>query len=193
MPRFVQSRSRECLRKTTNGNVLKQPANFSRSTKPMAKNSWTLLSLGTRSGSTTRHSKFKQTLSAGKVMASVFWDRKGCEKFCEFMLAGTTINADCFCETLENLRHLIQNKRRSMLTKEVHQENARPHTVRVITNIINKFKWNTVTHPYYSPDVAPGGYHLFLELKKHLSGTHFRIREELKEEVLSFKSSSIKA
>ncbi|CAN8016469.1 unnamed protein product [Ixodes persulcatus] len=42
--------------------------------------------------------KFKQTLYAGMVMASVFWERKGL--LYEFMPAGTTINADRYCETL---------------------------------------------------------------------------------------------
>jgi hypothetical protein len=50
--------------------------------------------------------------------------------------------------------------------------------------LINKFGWDTVTHPPYSPDIAPSDCHLFPELKKHLGGTHFRTGEELKEEVL---------
>jgi hypothetical protein len=61
--------------------------------------------------------KFKQTLSAGKEMASVFWDRKGL-LLCEFMPAGTTINASRYCETLKNRHRAIQN-RRGMLMKGV--------------------------------------------------------------------------
>jgi hypothetical protein len=67
-----------------------------------------------------------------------------------------------------------------------HQDNARPHIARVKTDLINKFGWDTVTHPPYSPYIAPSDYHLFPELKKHLGGTHFRTGEELKEEVLSY-------
>ncbi|UYV77282.1 hypothetical protein LAZ67_15000334 [Cordylochernes scorpioides] len=37
--------------------------------------------------------KFKQTLSAGKIMATVFWNRKSL-LFCDFMRQGTTINFD---------------------------------------------------------------------------------------------------
>jgi histone-lysine N-methyltransferase SETMAR len=55
---------------------------------------------------------------------------------------------------------------------------------------INKFGWDTVTHPPYSPDIAPSDYHLFPELKKHLGGTHFRTGDELKEEVLSYLHSA---
>ncbi|XP_017791911.1 PREDICTED: histone-lysine N-methyltransferase SETMAR-like [Habropoda laboriosa] len=132
--------------------------------------------------------KFKQTLSVGKAMASVFWNRKGL-LLCEFMPAGTTNNADRYCVTLKNLRRAIQNRKRGMLTKGVrfHQDNARPYIARVTTDLINKFGWDTVTHPPYSPDIAPSDYHLFPELKKHLGGTHFRTGEELKEEVLRHK------
>ena len=42
--------------------------------------------------------KFKQTLSAGKMMASVFGDRKGV-LLCEFMPISTTINTARYCET----------------------------------------------------------------------------------------------
>lgn len=64
-----------------------------------------------RHSSSPKPQKFKQTLSAGKVMASLFWDRKGV-LLCEFMPRGTTINADRYCETLKKLRRAIQNKRR---------------------------------------------------------------------------------
>lgn len=107
---------------------------------------------------------------------------------CEFMPAGTTINANRYCETLENLRRAIQNKRRGVLTKGVrfHQDNARPHIACVTIDLINKCGWDTVTHPPYSPDLAPSDYHLFPELKKYLDVIHFRTEEELKEEVLSY-------
>jgi histone-lysine N-methyltransferase SETMAR len=88
-------------------------------------------------------------------MASIFWDRKGL-LLCEFVPAGTTINANHYCETLKNLHCAIQKKRRGMLTKGVrfHQDNARPHIARVTTDLINKFGCDTVTHPPYSPDIA---------------------------------------
>ncbi|GJQ70788.1 hypothetical protein Trydic_g716, partial [Trypoxylus dichotomus] len=64
--------------------------------------------------------------------------------------------------------------------------NARSNADRVTTDLINKFGWGTVAHPPYSRGVTPSDYHLFPELKKHLGGTHFRVGEELKEEVLSY-------
>jgi hypothetical protein len=99
------------LTKTTSGNVLKRPANFFRPMKPMVRNSWTLIVTGDETWvhyttpemkqqscqwkhpESPKLRKFKQTLSAGKVMASVFWDRKGL-LLCEFMPAGTTVNCE---------------------------------------------------------------------------------------------------
>ena len=75
-----------------------------------------------------------------------------------------------------------------MLRKGVclHQDNARPHTARATADLISKFGWGTVTHPPYSPDLAPSDYHLFTALKKHLGGTHFKTQEELKDAVSTY-------
>jgi hypothetical protein len=43
--------------------------------------------------------KFKQTLSTWKIMATVFWDRKGV-LLVEFLPQVTTINAESYCATL---------------------------------------------------------------------------------------------
>ncbi|UYV67486.1 hypothetical protein LAZ67_5000874 [Cordylochernes scorpioides] len=131
--------------------------------------------------------KFKQTLSAGKIMATVFWNRKSL-LFCDFMRQGTTINFDRYCETLKQLRRAIQNKRRGMLTKgvRVHHDNAQPHTAHQTTALIEEFEWELVSHPPYSPDVAPTDFHFFPDLKKNLVGTQFQDDDELKEVVLGF-------
>lgn len=60
--------------------------------------------------------KFRTTLSDRKVMASVFWNRKGVI-LVDFMTRGTTINALAYCETLKKLRRGIQNKRRGNADK----------------------------------------------------------------------------
>jgi hypothetical protein len=90
-------------------------------------------------------------------------------------------NAENRRVTVRELCEMILMSARPALTKGVrfHQDNARPHIARVTTYLINKFGWDTVTHPPYSPDMSPSDYHLFPELKKHLGGTHFRTEEEL--------------
>lgn len=124
--------------------------------------------------------KFKATKSAGKVMATVFWDRHGVI-LVDFMERGTTINSDQYCEILEKLRRAIQNRRRGRLTKGVwlHHDNARVHTSRKTTALLVKFGWDIVPHPPYSPDLAPCDFHLFPKLKNYLAGQRFADDEEV--------------
>jgi hypothetical protein len=77
---------------------------------------------------TKKPRKFKQTLSARKLLATVFWDTKGV-LLVDFMPQGTTITSEVYCETLKKLQRAIQNKRRGMLTSGVVllHDNMRPH------------------------------------------------------------------
>ena len=55
----------------------------------------------------------------------------------------------------------------------------------------NDFGWELMSHPAYSPDLAPSDYHLFLELKTFLREKNFKNPEELRKgvaEYFSFKN-----
>lgn len=131
--------------------------------------------------------KFKQTQSAGKVMATVFWDRKGL-LLIDFLPHGTTVNSVRYCDTLGKLRRAIQNRRRGRLSSGVRllHDNARPHVSRQTQELLTDFGWTILPHPPYSPDLAPSDYHLFPKLKEHLGGLRFSTDEEVKEEVTRF-------
>ena len=113
-----------------------------------------------------RTKKFKTSIPVKKIMASVFWDRKGI-LLVDFMPSGATINAPAYYDTLARLRRVIQIKRRGMLTRGVCllHDNARPHSAHVTTAFLEK-----LGNPPYSPDLAPSDFQLFLHLKKHLAG-----------------------
>ncbi|PNF29706.1 hypothetical protein B7P43_G13075, partial [Cryptotermes secundus] len=68
-------------------------------------------------------------------------------------------------------------------------DNARPHAARQTVAQLQQFGWNIITHPPYSPDLAPSDYHLFPKLKEHLSGKRFNNDDEVKAEVRSFLNS----
>ena len=120
-------------------------------------------------------------------MATVFWDRKGV-LLVDFMANGNTINADRCCETLKKLRRAIQNRRRGMPTKGLCllHDNARPHVARQTVALLGQFGWDIITHPPYSPDLAPCDYHLFPKLKEHLAGRRFSDNDEVKVAVQRF-------
>lgn len=134
--------------------------------------------------------KAKVVESAGKVMATVFWDSKGV-LLIDYLPRGATINAERYCEVLKKLRRAIQNKRRGKLSKTVFlfHDNARPHAARLTQDLLEGFKWDVFGHPPYSPDLAPSDFHLFPQLKQHLSGRRFANLDDLKEEVEGWLSS----
>lgn len=84
--------------------------------------------------------KFKQTLLAGKIIATVFWDRK-IVLLVYFMPQETTINAERYCQIFQKLCHVIKSECSGMLTEEVsfHHDNAHQHTVNRTQNLITKF------------------------------------------------------
>ena len=66
--------------------------------------------------------------------------------------------------------------------------NATPHKSVKTLEWVQKYNWETLEHPAYSPDLAPSDYHLFGALKRALSGERFTTDNELKHAVLQFFS-----
>ncbi|GFX34835.1 histone-lysine N-methyltransferase SETMAR [Trichonephila clavipes] len=63
--------------------------------------------------------KAKQTLSKRKIMATVFWDRRGVFVV-GLMPQGTTFNSGVYYATQRKLRRALQSKRRGMLSNLKH-------------------------------------------------------------------------
>ncbi|XP_026314672.1 histone-lysine N-methyltransferase SETMAR-like [Hyposmocoma kahamanoa] len=124
--------------------------------------------------------KAKVILSAGKVMASVFWDAKGII-LVDYLKKGETINSDYYCSLLRRLKEEIKEKRPGLLRRKVlfHQDNARVHTSVQSMAEIHQCGFELLPHPPYSPDLAPSDFYLFPKLKKFLGGKHFHTNEEV--------------
>ncbi|UYV69857.1 hypothetical protein LAZ67_7000979 [Cordylochernes scorpioides] len=127
--------------------------------------------------------KAKVTISAGKVMAIIFWDCKGV-LLVDYLPPNTTVNAARYCEVLTKLRDEIKRKCPGLLSRKVLlvHDNARPHAARTTQTLLENFKWEIFTHPPYSPDFAPSDFHLFPALKLHLGGKHFGNDDEVQAE-----------
>jgi histone-lysine N-methyltransferase SETMAR len=107
--------------------------------------------------------KFKQKLPATKLMATVFWGRKGV-LLVKFMQEETTITSEMYCKTLNKKQcRAIQDKRCGMLTSSVvaFHNNVCPHTAAHTRALLQHFNCELFDHPLYSPDLAPSKYHLF--------------------------------
>ena len=113
-----------------------------------------------------RPKKFKTQQSAGKVMATVFWDAKGVV-ILDFLPKRRTITGVFYANLLDQLRTAIREKRRGKLSKGVllQQDNARAHTCKVAMDAVERNGYELI-HPAYSPDLAPSDFFLFPKLKR---------------------------
>ena len=148
--------------------------------EPLSKRS----SMEWRHPTSPRAKKFKSQRSAGKIMATVFWDIEGVI-LVDFMPKGTTINSDAYIDTLRKLKAKLRRVRPHLDMSKVllQHDNAKPHTSLKTREVIASFGWTTVTHPPYSPDLAPSDYHLFGPLKEGVRGQHFTSDQEVKHAV----------
>jgi len=60
-------------------------------------------------------------------------------------------------------------------------DNARSHVAAPVKRYyLETLKWEVLTHPPYSPDIAPSDYHLFRSMTDGLSEQHFTSYEDIK-------------
>ena len=95
----------------------------------------------------TRPKKFKTKPSAGKVMATVFWDAKGVIML-DFLPKRSTITGVYYANVLDQLRTAIREKRRGKLSKGVllQQDNARVHTCKVAMDAVERNGYELIPH-----------------------------------------------
>jgi transposase len=103
----------------------------------------------------------------------------------EFLEAGNTVNSARYIETIKNLQQRVCRVRWSTLSILLLHDNARPHTVRALIDTLET-KFEVLSHPHYSPDLAPSYFHFFPHLKRDLKGTHFTSDDEVKQAVTSW-------
>ena len=112
-----------------------------------------------------RSKKYKTQPSAGKVMATVFWDANGVIML-DFLPRRSTITRVYYANLLDQLRTTTREKRRGKLSKVVllQQDKARVHTCKVAMDAVERNGSELKPHPAYSPDLAPNDFFLFPNL-----------------------------
>jgi len=106
--------------------------------------------------------------SAGKVLASIFWDQDGI-LLIDYLPKGQTINAEHYSSLLVQMNDILKENRRSKVTKGVLflHDNAPAHRALATQKKLVYLGFQCLEHPPYSPDLAPSDYHMFLGLKKN--------------------------
>ena len=106
----------------------------------------------------------------------------------DFLEGQKTITASYYEKVLRKLKTTLAKKRPGKLHHQIlfHHDNAPAHTVKTVTTILQEFHWEILSHPPYSPNLAPCDFLLFPKLKKHLKTRFQSINEEAKYEVVTW-------
>ena len=103
-----------------------------------------------------RPRKFKTQPSAGKLMATVFWDAQGVIML-DFLANKSTITVAYYANLLDQLRTVIRENRQGKLSKGIllQQDNGRVHTCKIAMDAVERNGYELIPHPAYSKDLAP--------------------------------------
>ena len=118
--------------------------------------------------------KFRMQKSAGKVLGSNFWNQDGI-LLIDYLPKGQTINAEYYSFMLVQLKDILKEKCRGKVTKGFLflPDSAPSQRALAIQKKLAYLGFHCLDHPPCSPDLAPSGYQLFLELLKQLKVSHF--------------------
>lgn len=142
---------------------------------PKRKRSW--LSPGEAAPSTAKPNRFGR-----KTMLCVWWDQDGVV-YHELLKPGETVNTDRYRQQIINLNHALIQKRPEWARRHgkviLQHDNAPSHTARSVKDTLKTLNWEILSHPPYSPDLAPSDFHLFASMGHSLAEQHFVNFEEV--------------
>jgi histone-lysine N-methyltransferase SETMAR len=99
---------------------------------------------------------------------------------------GSTVTVAYYRKFLQDiLCPKIRQKKYAMFASGVLilHDNAWLHASGAVSEILEKYGWQVLPHPLYSPDMSPPDFDLFPILKKPLRAKRFRSNEEVSNEV----------
>lgn len=128
----------------------------------------------------------KRNIHGNKRLLCVYWCSSGI-LFWELLQKGQTFKSNVYRRHMQQveqkiLRLLYQNEWNGPVF--VLEDNASSHKSSKSKNFMkNNLHWNVLSHPPYSPDIAPSDYYLFLSLKDFLRGKQFNNQGDLEDEL----------
>jgi len=96
--------------------------------------------------------------------------------------SGTTVTAAYYHQFLLKLRCEMHANRPDLLENGVLilRDNARPQLGKDVRELLDRYSWEVLPHPPYSPDMSPPDFDLFPKLKINMHGMHFSTLEDLR-------------
>jgi len=134
---------------------------------------------------TKTEKKFRTQPSAGKVMLTFFWDKRGVILE-QCMPRWNPVTSTTYTDLLKNhLRPAIKSKRRGRLSTGVllQRDKARSHTAPFNCCNNPRLSFECLPHPPYSPDLDASDFHVFGPLKEAMECRSFRSDEVVQQTV----------
>ncbi|XP_045500072.1 histone-lysine N-methyltransferase SETMAR-like [Colias croceus] len=124
--------------------------------------------------------KAKTVKSATKVTDTIFWDSQGVV-YIDYLEKGKPITGLYYANLLDRFDAELKKKRPHLAKKKVllHHDNALVHTSAVAMAKLVELCYELLPFPPYSPDLAPGDFFLFPNLKKSLAGNRYGSNQEV--------------
>ena len=123
-----------------------------------------------------RPKKARMSRSKIKVLLVVFFDWKEIVLH-EFVPRGQMVNKQLYQDVLARLMDAVRKKKPELWVNQIwvlHHDNAPAHASLLIRSYLAKHQTSVVSHPPYSPDLAPADFFLFPKLKTTLKGCRFQ-------------------
>ncbi len=131
----------------------------------------------------------KPEIHRKKVMLCVWWDQKGIIYY-ELLEPKQTVTADLYSNQLMRLSQALERKRpyggKGRRKVILLHDNARPHVAKKTQATIESLGWEVLSHPAYSPDLAPTDYHLFRSMEHFFREKNYFDLETIKKDVAQF-------
>jgi len=120
-----------------------------------------------RHSGSPRPKKSRVQKSAGKVLASIFWDHDGI-LLIDYLPKGQTIKEESYSSLLVQLKDILKEKRSGKFTSGVLilHGNAPAHRALATQKKLAYLGIQCLDQPPHSPDLAPSDCHVFPGLKK---------------------------
>ena len=135
---------------------------------------------------------FRRFKSGKKLMLCSWWDQIGVIYY-ELLQSNETITSERYPQQLMQLSRSWKFKRPQYAKRHAkvifQHDNARPRVAKVVKGTLEALNQDVVSHPPYSPDIAPSDYNLFPKMDHGLAEQHFTSYEEAKNWVDSWIAS----
>lgn len=124
--------------------------------------------------------KARPSKSEGKIMAITFFDAEGIV-YRHLVPNNQTVNGTYYVSVLKNLVDAVRRKRPRLnqVGWRILHDNAPCHASNVAQEFLQRNNIEQLSHPPYSPDLAPSDFWPFPILKKPLKGRRFQSANEL--------------